>query len=168
MNEVEAARFTAYASWLRPVAAVAAGVAADRFSAGRIIAVAFVTLLVSFGYLVNAAPAATGLNLLYANILVSFFAAYALRGVYFALLQETATPKYLTGTTVGMVSFVGYTPDIFFAPITGRILDAAPGLTGHQHYFLFLAGVAVMGLLVVTWLIWLNRRPQAEKRLMGA
>ena len=168
MNEVEAARFTAYASWLRPVAAVAAGVAADRFSAGRIIALAFVTLLLSFAYLANAAPAATGLNLLYANILVSFFAAYALRGVYFALLQETATPKYLTGTTVGMVSFVGYTPDIFFAPITGRILDATPGLTGHQNYFLFLAGVAVMGLLVVTWLIWLNRRPQAEKRLMGA
>jgi hypothetical protein len=29
---------------------------------------------------------------------------------------------------------------------------------GHQNYFLFLAGIAVTGLLVVTWLIWLNRR----------
>ena len=168
MDEVEGARFTAYASWLRPVGAVAAGVAADRFSASRIIGVAFVILLMSFGYLAIAAPAATGLNYLYANILVSFFAVFALRGVYFALLQETTTPKYLTGTTVGMVSFVGYTPDVFFAPITGRILDAAPGLTGHQHYFLFLAGVAVMGLLLVSWLIWLNRRLQVEKRLIGA
>ncbi len=168
MDEVEGARFTAYASWLRPVGAVAAGVAADRFSASRIIGVAFVMLLMSFGYLAIAAPAVTGMNYLYANILVSFFAVFALRGVYFALLQETTTPKYLTGTTVGMVSFVGYTPDVFFAPITGRILDAAPGLAGHQHYFLFLAGVAVMGLLLVSWLIWLNRRLQVEKRLIGA
>ncbi len=168
MDEVQGARYTAYASWLRPVAAVAAGVAADRYSASRIIAVAFATLILSFGYLAIAAPEATGLNYLYANILVSFFAVFALRGVYFALLQETTTPKYLTGTTVGMVSFVGYTPDIFFAPITGRILDAAPGLAGHQNYFLFLVGVAVMGLLLVSWLIWLNRRLQAEKRLMGA
>ena len=168
MDEVQGARYTAYASWLRPVAAVVAGVAADRYSASRIIAVAFATLILSFGYLAIAAPGATGLNYLYANILVSFFAVFALRGVYFALLQETTTPKYLTGTTVGMVSFVGYTPDIFFAPITGRILDAAPGLAGHQNYFLFLAVVAVMGLLLVSWLIWLNRRLQAEKRLMGA
>jgi len=163
MDEVEGARFTAHASWLRPVAAVAAGLAADRFSASRIIGVAFVILILSFAYLAIAAPAATGLNYLYANILASFFAVFALRGVYFALLQETTTPKYLTGTTVGMVSFVGYTPDVFFAPITGRILDAAPGLAGHQNYFLFLAGVAVMGLLFVTWLIWLNRRLQVEK-----
>jgi len=168
MDEVEGAKLTAYASWLRPVAAVAAGIAADRFSASRIIGIAFLILILSFGYLAIAAPAATGLHFLYANILLSFFAVFALRGVYFALLQEITTPKHLTGTTVGMVSFVGYTPDIFFAPITGRILDAAPGLEGHQNYFLFLAGVAVLGLAFVTWLIWLNRRPQAAKRLIAA
>jgi len=168
MDEVNGAKLTAYASWLRPVGAVAAGIAADRFNASRIIGVAFLILVLSFGYLVIAAPAATGLSFLYANILVSFFAVFALRGVYFALLQETVTPVHLTGTTVGMVSFVGYTPDIFFSPITGRILDAAPGLEGHQNYFLFLAGVAVLGVLFVTWLIWLNRRLQVEKRMIAA
>jgi len=168
MDEVEGARLTAYASWLRPVAAVVAGIAADRFSASRIIGVAFLILLLSFGYLAIAAPAATGLYFIYANILVSFFAVFALRGVYFALLQEITTPKHLTGTTVGMVSFIGYTPDIFFAPITGRILDAAPGLEGHQNYFLFLAGVAVIGLLFIAWLIWLNRRLQVAKSLIAA
>jgi len=73
-------------------------------------------------------------------------------------LHETKTPKHLTGATVGLVSLVGYTPDIFFAPIGGRILDNAPGLAGHQHYFMFLTGIMVMGLLAVALLIRLNRR----------
>jgi len=158
MDEVEAAGFTAWAAYLRPLAAVAAGIIADRFSASRIIGYTFLVLVLVFGALSAAVPGTTPLNFIYANILVSFFAVFALRGVYFALLQETRTPKHLTGTTVGMVSFVGYTPDIFFAPVTGRILDASPGLGGHQHYFMFLTAVAVLGVLVATTLIRLNRK----------
>ncbi|MCK5644385.1 MAG: MFS transporter [Gammaproteobacteria bacterium] len=161
MDEVAAAKFTAYASYLRPVAAVVAGVVADRFSSSRIIAVTFFILVLSYSGLAVAAPSAAWLNFIYANMLVSFFAVFALRGIYFALLQEIKTPKHLTGSTVGLVSLVGYTPDIFFAPITGRILDSAPGLAGHQHYFIFLGGVAVTGMLVVAWLVWLNRRQSA-------
>jgi sugar phosphate permease len=157
MDEVEGARFTAYAAYVRPVAAVAAGFLADRFRASKTTGVTFLILGVSYGVLSAAAPTASWLPLIYANILVSFFAVFGLRGVYFALLQETKTPRHLTGTTVGMVSFVGFTPEIFFASIAGRILDRSPGLEGHQDYFAFLGGIALLGLLVVAWLIWLNR-----------
>jgi hypothetical protein len=92
------------------------------------------------------------------NFAVSFVAVFALRGVYFALLEESLTPKFLTGSAVGMVSVIGFTPEIFFGPITGRILDASPGLTGHQDYFRFLAVVAALGVLVVFWLMRLRRR----------
>jgi hypothetical protein len=103
-----------------------------------------------------AVPTSAWLTVIYANIFVSFFAVFALRGVYFALLEETGTPRHLTGATVGAVSFIGYTPEIFFGPVSGRILDASPGLQGHQHYFLFLAGFALLGLLVAGWLALLN------------
>jgi len=158
LDEVEAARLVAWASYLRPVAAVLTGVAADRFSAGRAIAVAFAGLVVCYALLAVAVPSSAWLPLIYANFFASFFAAFALRGVYFALLEETRTPRHLTGATVGAVSFIGYTPEIFFAPITGRILDQAPGLPGHQHYFMFLAGVALTGLAVMAWLFNLRRR----------
>ncbi len=97
-----------------------------------------------------------------------FIVVYALRGIYFALLEENRTPKFLTGAAVGMVSLVGYTPDAFFGPVTGRILDANPGIVGHQNYFMFLASVAATGILVVFWLVWLRRNgrtslwPEAE------
>jgi nitrate/nitrite transporter NarK len=158
LNEVEAARLTAWASYLRPLAAVLTGLAADRFSAGRSIATTFAGLVVCYAVLAVAAPTPAWLQLIYANFFVSFFGAFALRAVYFALLEETRTPRHLTGATVGAVSFIGFTPEIFFAPITGRILDQAPGLPGHQHYFLFLACVALAGLAAITWLFRLQRR----------
>ena len=158
MNEVDAANFTAYSTFLRPLGAVVAGIIADRFSASKTLGFTFLILVLAFGMLSAAVPGITGVNFIIANLLVSYFAVFALRGVYFALLEETDTPQHLTGTTIGMVSLVGYTPDIFFAPITGRILDASPGLVGHQNYFMFLAATATLGVLAATWLIWLNRQ----------
>ena len=158
LNEVEAARLTAWASYLRPVAAVLTGLAADRSSAGRAIAVAFALLVPCYALLAIAVPSPAWLPLIYTNFFASFFAAFALRAVYFALLEETRTPLHLTGATVGAVSFIGFTPEIFFAPIAGRILDQAPGLPGHQHYFMFLGGFALVGLTVVAWLFRLQRK----------
>lgn len=158
MNEVEAARFATWGAFLRPVAAISAGVIADRFGASRSIGVVFLLLVgvyVSLGVLV---PAGGGRQLIVANLLVSFFAVFALRGIYFALLEETRTPAHVTGAAVGMVSLVGYTPEIFFAPIAGRLLDASPGIEGHQHYFLFLTVIAAIGVVVTVWLVWLKRR----------
>jgi len=108
MNEVEGARFFAYATYLRPVSAVVAGILADRFVASKTIGVTFVVLTVSFGMLSIATPTSGWLTIIYLNILVSVFAVFALRGVYFALLQETRIPLQLTGTTVGIMSFVGW------------------------------------------------------------
>jgi nitrate/nitrite transporter NarK len=152
MSEVEAARTVAWASYLRPLAAVLAGVVADRLGAGRVIAASFAVLVPAYGWLAVADPAQTWLLSILASLGISFFAAFALRGVYFALLEESRIPRQLSGTAAGTVSLIGFTPDAFFAPLTGRILDQAPGLAGHQHYFLLLAAIAAAGLGVTAWL----------------
>ena len=94
------------------------------------------------------------LSVIYANLFITISGVYAQRGVYFALLEETRIPHRLTGTAVGLISVVGYTPDVFFAPIAGRLLDRAPGIAGHQHFFLLLAGITVIGAAAV----WVLRR----------
>ncbi len=157
MNEVDGARLAAYAAYVRPFAAVLAGVLADRWTAAKTIGLTFGVLVVSYLPLSMLLPEAGAVVVIYANVFVSMFAVFALRGVYFALLEENKVPPHLTGAVAGTVSFVGYTPEIFFGPITGRILDASPGAVGHQHYFLFLAGVMVLGLLCVAWLIRMQR-----------
>jgi sugar phosphate permease len=157
MNEAQGAKLATYVIYLRPIAALTAGVLADRWAAGKMVGTSFVMLVVSYGILATFLPDDHGLTLIYANIFVSVFAVCMLRGVYFALLEENRVPSFLTGAVAGSVSFVGYTPEIFFGPVTGRILDANPGPVGHQNYYLFLAVVAALGVVVVAWLLWLQR-----------
>jgi len=158
MDEVRGAALSTWGSWIRPIAAVVAGVLADRFDAARSIGVAFGVLAVSWVVLGLSSADDVALNVVYLNLFVTFFAVFALRGIYFALLEENRTPPYLTGAAVGLVSLVGYTPEVFFAPITGRILDANPGIVGFRHYFLFLAGIAMVGIVVVLALLRLRAR----------
>ena len=96
-------------------------------------------MCVSFGVWSMSEPQGTGIAIIYFNFFLTYCAVYALRGIYFALLEESSTPTYLTGAAVGMISLVGYTPEIFFAPIGNRIIDANPGVVGFQNYFWFLA-----------------------------
>ncbi|MBT7501579.1 MAG: MFS transporter, partial [Gemmatimonadales bacterium] len=71
---------------------------------------------------------------------------YALRGVYFALLAEGAVPLAFTGSAIGVVSLVGFTPDVFMGPLMGVLLDNSPGVVGHQHVFAVVAAFGVIGL----------------------
>jgi len=149
MSELDAARFTAATTYIRPIAAIAAGLMADRFNARGVIGGLFIAMMISYGVLSQFAPSPDLVNLLYANIFISYFGAFGLRGVYFALLEETRIPNDHTGKAVGLISVVGFTPEIFFGPISGRILDHSPGVTGHLNYFLFLAGISVVGVVIV-------------------
>lgn len=157
MDEVDAARITAAGAYVRPIAALAAGLIADRLSATRSIGAAFAVLAIVYAALSVLTPDMVGLPIIVMNIFVGLFAVFALRGIYFVLLEETRTPRHITGTAVGMISLVGYTPEVFFASVAGRILDATPGAGGHMNLFMLLAAIAVVGVLVVLWLMYLQR-----------
>ena len=156
-SEVEASSLFAWGMWMRPVAALVAGLVADRFDSTRSLGVIFGILCVSYGVWSMSVPAGTGISIIYANFFLSFGAVFALRGIYFALLEENSTPKHLTGAAVGLISLVGFTPEVFFAPIGGRILDANPGLVGFQNYFFFLSACAAAGIVLVLAVVWLRR-----------
>lgn len=147
INELEAAQFSTMNFYVRPIAAVATGYIVDRFVASRVIWIAFLILATSYLILGFASVNTYGLNLLYANIIVTLVAIFGIRGVYFALIDETKIDKKITGTAVGLISVVGFTSEIFFAPISGRLLDASPGITGHQHVFLLMAFISVVGIV---------------------
>jgi hypothetical protein len=72
---------------------------------------------------------------------------YAVRGVYFALLAEGRVPLAFTGSAIGVVSLVGFTPDVFMGPLMGVLLDNSPGVPGHQHFFWAVAAFGVVGLI---------------------
>ncbi len=146
MNEVEAAELTAYSVWIRPVAAVGAGILADRILPSRATALCFAILIFCFGFLAFNEPKASLPWILLANILITSIAVFGLRGIYFALFEEGRVPAIETGTATGLVSVIGYTPDVFIGPLSGWILDRSPGVDGHQDFYLLMTGFALVGL----------------------
>lgn len=147
MNEVEGARVSALSAWVRPVAAMAAGWLGDRITSSRVCGLCFAMLVGSYAWFAVALPRPSVTWVLYANVLVTCAAIFGLRGVYFALFQEASLPLAVTGTAVGLVSVIGYTPDVFVNLVAGWFLDHSPGVAGHQHFFAFLGAFAALGLL---------------------
>ena len=148
MNEVDAAKVFSYGSLIRPIAAIAAGIIADRFISSRVILVMFSCLTLIFALLAMSDTMLLYPAVVLLNIYITFFLVFAIRGIYFAVVQETKVNSNVTGTAAGVISFIGFTPDIFFGSISGRILDANPGVVGHQNYFLFLTVIAFFGIVI--------------------
>ena len=161
MSPLEAAALNTYASYARPVAAIAAGLWADRWLSSRVVAVSFFCGAAAFFWLSRDAAPAMAQGVLLANILVTFFAVYALRGIYFSLIEEAGLDRRITGSAVGLISVLGFTPDVFFAAVTGRILDANPGAIGFQHYFLLIALICIAGMMFT---LLLSRRLARHKQ----
>lgn len=133
--------------WMRPIAAISAGLLADRFSSSKTIVVSFALLTVTFLTLSIIPPDASLIWLLWTQVILAAFAVFALRGVYFAIMQETKIPLSLTGITVGIVSFIGFTPDVFLHTLSGWFVDTFPNNTGYRYYFGILAFTSFVGLL---------------------
>lgn len=147
MSATESAEFVTYASYARPFAAIAAGLLVDKWRATNMIISLFILLSIVFLTLGNSESGKTMLTFITINLLIIFAGVYALRGIYFALLEETQLPPHLTGKAVGLISLLGYTPDIFFASVTGRILDANPGVVGFNNYFILMSLISVIGII---------------------
>lgn len=145
LDELAGARISVIAAWLRPCAALAAGLLADRIRPTRVAQLCFTGLVL--GYLVFLRGEPGDLAALWLAVGVTCAAAFGLRGVYFAVMEEVRVPVAATGTAVGLISVIGFAPDVILAPLTGWLLDRSPGLAGHQHVFLLLAALAATGLL---------------------
>ena len=144
-NQVEAAQVGSFLLFIRPVIGVLIGILADRTQTT-------LWLLISFGItFIGALLFATGVIsdsttvLFFISILVVATGVYAARSLYFAVMQKGRIPLVLTGTAVGLISIIGYTPDIFAGPAMGYLLDSSPGEAGHQHVFWMLAGFSLVG-----------------------
>lgn len=134
-------------NFIRPVAAIAAGLLADRIKPSRAVTAGFLALVVAYGAMAALPTAPSALWLLWIDTAVVAIAVYALRGVYYALLEEGGVPLFLTGTAVGLVSIVGYTPDIVMPIFTGWLLDTFPGAAGHRYLYGALAFGSIAGVI---------------------
>jgi MFS family permease len=138
-DQVQSAQVGAFLLFVRPVIGVFIGILADRSQTTYWLVVSFIVSF--FGALLFATGiiSASTTALFFISILIISTGVYAARSLYFAVMERGQIPLLLTGTAVGLISVIGYTPDIFAGPAMGYLLDTSAGLKGHQHVFWMLA-----------------------------
>ena len=146
-NEIESAQVGAFLLYFRPIVGISIGILADRTKSTFLLIIGFLTMLLgalvfSFG-LIEAQMEVV----FFTSVITIALGTYAARTLYFAVLHEGQIPLALTGTAVGLISFVGYTPDIFVGPVMGYFLDNSPGAVGHQQVFIMLSVFAFLGFI---------------------
>lgn len=146
-NEVDAAKTGTYLLFIRPVVGVLIGFLADRARASIYLVGGFaVSILGALLFATDVIQPSMNIFFLLA-VFITALGIYAARVLYFAVLKEGNIPLALTGTAVGVISFIGYTPDIFAGPMMGYLLDNNPGRIGHQHVFMMLGIFSLVGLI---------------------
>jgi len=145
-NNLEAANIGSLQMYLRPLVCLLIALFANNKSYIHLIIIGFIIMLIgalifSFGIV------QVDMNyVFFFSLIVVATGTYAIRALYFSLMQEGRIPLVLTGTAVGVISVVGYTPDIFASPVIGYLLDTYPGIIGHQYVFSMLVVFSILGL----------------------
>ena len=145
-NQVEAAKVGTLLQFLRPATGILFGLIADRLKITWLLVVGFFFALIGGLLFASGIIAPSTTTLFFISVLVIAVGVYAIRALYFGVMQVGKIPLTLTGTAVGLISLIGYTPDVFAGPAYGVLLDAHPGEElGHQHVFWMLSAFAFVG-----------------------
>ena len=143
LSAVAVGSITVAKLWMRPIGAVAAGFIGDRFNRERVLAVLMLSGTIALASLV-VLPLTASVGVLLAVVLIIGLATYAIRGIFWATLDSCQVPIRIKGLAIGVISLIGYSPDIYLPLINGFLLENYPGKLGYSIYF---AGIVFMGLL---------------------
>ncbi|KVS52948.1 MFS transporter [Burkholderia cepacia] len=130
--------------WMRPIGGIGGGFLGDRVSK---VSVLFWALLLAALSLVGliAAPAHSPQAMLVVLVLFIGILTYAIRGLYWSLLDDCKVPAHCAGLAIGLISVLGYSPDVFVPLINGYVTQTWPGAHGYQLYFGYIAAIALCG-----------------------
>jgi hypothetical protein len=131
------------------------------------VAWSFAILVPSFGVFALTPGRPKLVIILIVNTAIAALAIFALRGIYFALLEEGGIPLAVTGTAAGLMSAIGFTPDIFMPMVGGVLLDRYPGGRGYRYFFGFVVALCIMGLLSSLVILKKYARRRAEAARAG-
>jgi len=160
-DQVQSAQVGTFLLFIRPVIGIFIGILADRSQTTLWLVIGFIVsffgaLLFALGMISDSSTA-----LFFISILIVATGVYAARSLYFAVMERGQIPLVLTGTAVGLISIVGYTPDIFAGPAMGYLLENSPGIKGHQDVFWMLTLFSFIGSIAA----WYYYRLYGKKKL---
>jgi len=144
-NEVKSAQVGTFLQFLRPATGILVGWFVDRFKITFWLLLSLVFCMVGGILFASGVIAPSTTALFFISVIIVAIGVYAARALYFGVMRVGKIPLVLTGTAVGLISLIGYTPDIFAGPAYGYFLDKYSGEQGHQYVFWMLTGSSLIG-----------------------
>jgi MFS family permease len=147
-DEINAARVGALQQYLRPIVCISVAFFTDKNGNINNILIGFFVMMLG-SILFASGLIKVSMNILFfISLIIVATGTYAIRGLYFSILKDGKIPYILSGTAIGLISIVGYSPDIFATPLYGYLLDNYPGILGHQYVYLILFISSIIGIYV--------------------
>ncbi len=146
-SKEQAAKTMSNFSYLRPLCAILAGIIADKYSASKSSTSLFFFLSLSYLFISIFIKNINLQSLIILNIFITMISVFSLRGIYFCFLKETNLPIGLTGIAVGVISLIGYFPDVYIGPLFGMYLDNTESNDAFKKCFLTLSLISFFGLI---------------------
>ena len=160
MTAVAVGTITVAKLWTRPIGAIAAGFIGDRFNREKTLALLMLGGTVSL-LLMIVLPASASAALMLAIVMLIGFMTYAIRGIFWSTLDSCGIPAAIKGLAIGVMSFIGYSPDIYLPLLNGYLLEQYPGKLGYNLYFGVIVLMGVLGTLAA-WRLHVLVREQEQ------
>lgn len=160
---VIAAIISSSSQYIRPFAAIGAGVMGDKINSSKVMLAG--TLLTVLGLcFVLFTPENSSVILILIGCVLIYASMYITQSMHFALMEESDFPPEITGTAVGIICCLGYLPEAVCPFFAGQILDNFKGTEGYKMIFAAWMTVTVIGVLLT--IIWLKVTKEKRKELL--
>lgn len=134
--------------WMRPIGGIMGGFIVDKVGRTKTLAGALIGNVVCL-LLMALLPTTMSTTLFFAVVIAAGLFCYAIRGTYWSLLGECRIDSQITGTTIGVISLIGYAPDIVLPLIITGLFNRFGSNDGYNAYFIFTAMLGAIGVVLV-------------------
>jgi len=153
-----AATLAALKRWFSLFGNIGGGYVTDKIGTGNMLLGSFLAMAVGT-LAILLLPLNSGSIIAFTILFVIIYVFYNVNyAMTWAMMEEGAIPERLSGTAAGIISTIGYLPEIFCSVLAGILIDSNPGVDGYRQYFGFLIAMLLLGaVFVVIWKKYLKK-----------
>ncbi|SHE61243.1 MFS transporter [Alkalibacter saccharofermentans] len=159
IDAVSVGTITVVILWMRPVGGFIGGFLADRIGRTKTIRIA---LIGAACFLAISALLPVSMAGLFQIIVVGLGVfLYMIRGTYWSLLGMSKIEAAMMGTAIGVISFIGYLPDIILPQLNSFLWATFGDQGGYNAYFIVSAALGLIGVGILSVYSHLNSKEKA-------
>ena len=149
--------------WMRPIGGIAAGFIGDWSSPEKVLSILLVLASISLSMMAFLPTTSASIVMLVVVLLIGLLT-YGVRGLYWATLGGCNVPNKIKGLAIGMISMIGYFPEMYLPLISAPLLEQYPGGLGYRIYYLIISACGLLG----AYAAYLLGRPKPPVKSTGA